>query len=291
MFKYLAALALAAVVGGGALAAEERTNWNTLPMDVDAILAGKQNPNNVVASTPDNEALLKALADIKDDIVAKDADVNAKRLYVHAVAVMFARTHRDASYDDMLAELDKACVEVGFPDFKDEGWYHSWKAFMVNPIWYAGHPDKAKMEQCIKKFKDDTHENTRHLVGRLMAYLGYPADQWVPLAANNVGGKQYTASVLINSTNDQEHEQGAKLYWELALNGNLAVNMLTNLYQRVISYELTKDGYNAEELKSKLHRAITVHKIKARTWKPSKEGEENPWLAFVGAMQDTLKDL
>lgn len=227
------------------------------------------------------------LAAVKDKFAASTS-VGAKASFAAATAIAYGKENPNASYSELVAKYDECLEGLNCPpDMKTNNEYRNHKIGLVHR-WFCGSTNVARIEAAIEANKADVDETTAFELAQLMKTLNRPVEEYGPLYMKSTRGQNFLMRDYLNTKN---YEKASELFFPLLTKGALEKDDAMNAFTKILPYAMAQDDFDPATLKSQLSRGIIIYKTKARQWKPSKEGETNPWLAFVGALQDTVKDL
>lgn len=222
---------------------------------------------------------------VKDQVMDEKTPRAAKFNYVFAATATYGRETEGVHYAQLIDKYNEVAKEIGL---KIEEVSQYVRVTICIPF-FTGIKSKELAKECIEANKDNLTDGGAFFeMAQLIMFATNDLDQAAPYYKRANSG--YT-ELCMRYIGRGEPAKAAEVFWEGAFIGKIHEDRLNTIYQNAIAYEYSKPDFNAAQLKAKLTRVISIYKIKARTWKPVKEGQENPWLNFVGAVQDTVKDL
>ncbi len=219
---------------------------------------------------------------IKDKAKASPL-LTVKCCYAQAAASVYGRLHPEATFADLVGRYDQILSEIA-PGMKKTYYaYESRKLWIVNP-WYAGETVKSRIDDAIAYGVASGSDHAVFEAAQLMRILGEPLEKLDPLYRRCKNGPN---KLLLLYAEAGDMEKAAALWREQLAAGKLNEHTAAPLFEKVIAYETSKDGFDAAALKAELDRGVMLYKIKART----DSARTGRWLQFIGMMQDTIKDL
>ncbi len=279
LLRHLGGAALGLCIAGGAYAADS--------IITDDMISGKDARNWMVAVGSLDVLEAKAQLDAaREKATAAGVPEEARHMYSLASAAVYARTDQTVSYAQIVEKYVETAKAVGLKNTEP----NDWDRVVLGHSYFLKYKADTVMKEMLETLKDKlTNPYALSEYATVVYYVTNDVEQADPwFRRSNSYGMATLAHLYAQAGRS---DKATQIFWEQAFSGKLAPALLDSLYQSVIAYEYGREDFDPEQLKTKLRRAISIYKIKARAFKPKKEGEVNPWLNFIGAMQDTLKDL
>lgn len=257
----------------------------------DSVLQGKGGRIPLLLISQDAETAKAELDVAKEKI--QTAPANVKLDYATAVAINLGKEKADATYAELASQFDATAAELGLSLEANKGEYTLRKIALARSYLAGTAANRERMREAFEANQnlEETPEN-----GYCFLELGHlkreldGIDAAVPYYTKATGNALVSAksAILEAYLLRGKPEQAAPYFYDLLSKGNLGVKTGIAAYPRILEWELTREDFDANQLKARLVKAILVYKAKARQWKG--EGED-PYLQFIGMLQDTEKDL
>lgn len=234
------------------------------------------------ASNAPVEEVKAAVEEIKPEILAGNS--NVKKFNLAIVETGIDARNSELTYADLCAKFDAYLAELK-PDTSHKDYAAASagaKIMLGHNYWTPGVTD-ARRADAIAALKGNEIYYTR-AIGQLV-YQVKGIEAAAPWFEQTGDGATELAELYLK---EDQQAKAAELFWKLAFAGKLAAK--PQLFRGVMAYEYSKEDFDAAKLKSKLTRLVNLYKINARIYKPQTD-EVNPWLEFVGVLQDTVNGL
>lgn len=295
MIKYILTAVMAFAIGGGVLTAADAVKQEASKYFLQDAWAENCIP------FPENREFSHLDADTRKaelerflPLVQKSTSVKAKISYAHVATAFWFSQNLCDTWDELDAKFDEIFATTNPPatltDYqKDLLLQYKLCSFGS----YAGNTEaiRSKNDQLNKeafaKYGDKTGEVSSSQMGWIVYSITQDLDKVEPYWI-----KSHNQIALLKCRLTQaDVAKAAGVYWEQLGKGTLPVDLAEVNFPKMLAYELEKENADTVALKARIKRAILVYQTRARLWKATAEEKVNPYLEFVGMMNDTIKDL
>lgn len=229
------------------------------------------------------------------DTVEEEGTLHNKIQFALAETCVYLEENSGTPYEQRKAKFLEYLKEFNI-DESTKGALHLIRQcyLLLGHPWWVHIKDKADNQAqagaAIAQYQKGDDDGVRYQYIQLLGIITEFEKLLTPEYLNN-GGWRAQATRMCFSDENYNPAKGAEIYFEGISKGLYNPIDAKALLTLAISYEITKDGYNPADLKTKLSKAILVYKIRARQFKPAKEGDPNPAIEFVGMLQDAVNDI
>lgn len=238
------------------------------------------------------DEMKEELVSVKE-MVMKVSPKEARVAYAAATAILYKKENPQSTYQEIVKIYENSVLEMfgnEIPSDFERIW--SVRIQIANP-WFSveKYPDMIKeaLEDETNISKAEKFPDVSFEYAQLMEHRDIPmSDQKrIDYYLKSTKGRSNVMAYYVKSNNMPE---ASKLFFEALLDGSLDPANAMIVYTKVISYEVTKEDADMAALKQKLKIGELVYKAKAHQWNSTSDAP-NPWLIFISALQDTIKDL
>lgn len=242
----------------------------------------------IICRSSEAEVYAETLAAVKP-VVKDKGNAVVKSYFAAATAVQYSYANPTCTYADMLSVYQKQLTDLGVDT--DVNFAQSLSMLIVNP-WVNKNKDNARMEAAIK-FGEGKQAATFERA-QLMKSLNYPVEELEQ--AYTAAGENSVAvqKMLLNLYCEKSiSDKASKMFFQLALGGNLTHNTALQQFDRVYPLILAETTDTAV-LAKKLEMIIRIYTVKYRAWEaqnPKQDATNNPWHMFINSVQDQVNGL
>lgn len=201
--------------------------------------------------------------------------------------VLWSKANPDKLFPEVMEQYNKEIEKLGVTNYKNDLFYVTMRLAMFNP-WYYGTGEINAAQKSAVTYNLPNVEKLMNCeqdeLAKLMVKFGYPEEEWVKVFDMS---KNYCAAAEECFKYGTE-KTGAEQFIKAGLSGKLDPKNVNDLFYKTIGYELSRNDLDPVELKSALLRIKMIYTTKARQY--TGDGV-NPWLTFLGSLQDNISIL